>query len=190
MLAYVFWHVPRPDIAARQYEAAHREFHAALWDSRIAGLVGLKVFRLNAIPWLAGRPGYEDWHLIEDSAALDVLNEAAISQTRQLPHDRIAAMAADGTAGLYALRLGSLNDALNAHWVSKPAGTSYRDFDASLKPEIESGACLWGRRMTLGPTPEFCLHSTAERRSSGEAHSIALIPVFQFRHDQSPQGSP
>jgi hypothetical protein len=180
LLAYVFWHVPRPGIAAREYESAHREFHAVLWKSKVAGLVGLRVFRLDAIPWLAGKPGYEDWHLLEDSAALDVLNAAAISQARQLPHDKIASMAADGTAGLYGLRLGSLNDARHAHWLSKPAGMNYRDFNATLRPEIDSGACLWGRRMTLGPTPEFCLHGAADRRPAHDAVSIAMTPVFQF----------
>ena len=185
MLAYVFWHVPRPGIAAREYEAAHREFHAVLWRSKVAGLVGLDVFRLDAIPWLGGMPGYEDWHLLEDSTALDVLNAAAISQARQLPHDRIAAMAADGTAGLYALRLGSRNDATRAHWISKPSGMSYRDFDTSLEPDIESGACLWGRRMTLGPTPEFCLHECAKRQPAHDALSIALGPVFRFGRDRA-----
>lgn len=180
MLAYVFWHVSRPGIAAREYESAHREFHAVLSQSKLAGLVGLRVFKLDAIPWLAGKPGYEDWHLLEDSAALDVLNAAAISQARQLPHDRIASMAADGTAGLYGLRLGSLNDAQHAHWLSKPAGMSYREFDATLKPEIDSGACLWGRRMTLGPTPEFCLRGTRDRRPAHADHSIAITPLFQL----------
>jgi hypothetical protein len=183
LLAYVFWHVPRPGIAAREYEAAHREFHAVLWKSKVAGLVGVRVFRLDAIPWLADKSGYEDWHLLEDSAALDTLNSAAISQARQLPHERIAAMAADGTAGLYALRLGFLNDAPNAHWISKPAGMSYRDFDASLEPEIAWGACLWGRRMTLGPTPEFCLHGNSERPLPHPAQSIAMNLVLQYRRD-------
>jgi hypothetical protein len=45
--------------------------------------------------------------------------------------------------------------------MSKPAGMSYLDFDKSMQPFIDAGACLWGRRMTLGPTPEFCLHSAA-----------------------------
>lgn len=184
MLAYVFWHVPRPGIAARDYESAHREFHDVLWKSKVAGLIGLRVFRLAAIPWLGGKPGYEDWHLLENSAGLDVLNGAAISQARQLPHDRIAAMAADGTAGLFGLRLGSLNDVSEAYWMSKPAGMSYREFDSSLKSHIDAGDCLWGRSMTLGPTPEFCLHAPAERRPVHDGLAIAMNPVIQFSHDR------
>lgn len=181
MLAYVFWHVPRPGVEARDYEAAHREFHEVLWESGIAGLLGLRVFRLAAIPWLGGRTGYEDWHLLEDSAGLDVLNGAAISQARLRPHDRIAAMAAEGTAGLYSLRLGSLIDAAHAYWLSKPAGMKYRDFDASLKPHIDSGACLWGRRMTLGPTPEFCLHAPTASKPLYAAVEIGIKAVLQYR---------
>lgn len=185
MLAYVFWHVPRPGIGMREYEAAHHEFHEVLWRSEVRGLLGLRVFRLEAIPWLGGRPGYEDWHLLEGSADLDVLNGAAVSQARQLPHDRIAAMAGDGTAGLYSLRLGALNEPVRADWMSKPSSMNYRDFDASLKQDVEEGGCLWARRMTLGPTPEFCLQATKAQRPSHESMSMDLHPVLQLRHDQA-----
>lgn len=163
MLAYVFWHVPRDGAAAHEYESLHREFHAALLRSNVNGLVRVRVNRLAAIPWLGGRPGYEDWHLLEGSAALDVLNHAAISGMRQLPHDRIAALAADGIAGLYGVRMGRPIEPRIAYWMSKPAGLGYADFEASLAPLVADGCCLWGRRMTLGPTPEFCLHAPAAR---------------------------
>jgi hypothetical protein len=161
LLAYVFWHVPRPGSAAREYEAAHAAFHETLWQSRPVGLLGVRVFRLVSIPWFNGQSGYEDWHLLEDSTALDVLNDAAISGARTTPHDRIATLAAEGTAGLYGVRSGRFIEPAIAHWLSKPAGMSYEDFDASLQPLVEVGCCLWGRRMTLGPTPEFCLHAPA-----------------------------
>ena len=93
MLAYVFWHVPRPGAVAREYESAHRAFHEVLLGAGISGLRGVQVFGLGSIPWLDGQAGYEDWHLLDDSSALDVLNRAAISEARQQPHDRIAAMA-------------------------------------------------------------------------------------------------
>ena len=184
MLAYVFWHVARAGVAARDYEAAHREFHEVLWRSRVAGLLALRVHRLESIPWLAaGQPGYEDWHLLEDSAALDRLNEAAITQARQLPHDRIAALAADGTAGLYGLRQGALNEPTVAYWLSKPSGTSYPDFNVSMKPFIDRGGCLWGRRMTLGPTPEFCLHAPAGSVPPPGAMAIRLGTVLRLGPD-------
>ena len=164
MLAYVFWHVPRPDAAAREYESRHRIFHAALRATNVVGLRSARVFRLNAIPWLGGKAGYEDWHLLDDSGGLDVLNDAAVTQARQLPHDRIAALAGEGTAGLYGIRQGVPIDPAIAYWMSKPTGMSYAAFEASLAPMIASGCCLWGRRMTLGPTPEFCLHAPGERQ--------------------------
>lgn len=163
MLAYVFWHVPRVDVDARGYEAAHQAFHDALWQSRVPGLLALRVHALAGIPWLDPElPGYEDWHLLEDSAALDRLNQAAVTQWCQLPHDRIAALAANGTAGLYGLRSGTPMEPAMAYWLSKPAGMSYANFDRSMQPLVEQGCCLWGRRMTLGPTPEFCLQAPAE----------------------------
>jgi hypothetical protein len=134
-----------------------------LQRSNVSGLTRVKVFRIAAIPWLGGRAGYEDWHLLEGSAALDVLNRAAVSGMRQIPHDRIAALATDGIAGLYGIRQGRPIDPRVAYWLSKPAGMSYADFEASLAPSIAEGCCLWGRRMTLGPTPEYCLHAPAAR---------------------------
>lgn len=179
MLAYVFWHVPRPGVRARDYETLHQAFHDALWEAPLPGLLALRVYRLARIPWLAPPgPGYEDWHLVADSAALDGLNEAAVTRARQLPHDRVAAQAASGTAGLYALRLGSPQQASVAYWMSKPAGMSYADFDASLQPFIARGCCLWGRRMTLGPTPEFCLQAPAALEPPQPSEALALELIY------------
>lgn len=175
MLAYVFWHVPRPGIEVRDYEALHLAFHDALWAAPLPGLHALRVYRLARIPWLdPPGPGYEDWHLLADSAALDGLNEAAITSARLLPHDRVAAQAAAGTAGLYAPRLGSPAQPAVAYWMSKPAGMSYAAFDSSMRPLIARGCCLWGRRMTLGPTPEFCLHAPAALEPP---HPAEMLPV-------------
>lgn len=178
MQAYVFWHVPRAGVAAREYEGLHREFQEVLWQAPVAGVLGSRAFRLDSIPWLnAPGAGYEDWHLLEDSAALDRLNAAAVSSHRQLPHDRIAALAGAGTAGIYGLRSGALMTPTHAYWLSKPEGTSYAAFEKSLQPAIEAGCCLWGRRMTLGPTPEFCLHAPSERAVPQAAHTLRLSPV-------------
>lgn len=179
MLAYVFWHLPRPGIASQDYESAHHAFHDALWQAPIPALRGLRVHQLARIPWLAPeQPGYEDWHLVDSSAALDELNEQAVTRARQLPHERVAAMAASGTAGLYALRSGAPIEPTHAYWLSKPAGMSYATFDASLKPWVDRGACLWGRRMTLGPTPEFCLQATEEWTLPHPAERIRLLTKY------------
>ena len=177
MLAYVFWHVPRPGVAAREYESAHLEFHCALRAAGVVGLSDIRIYALNSIPWLQGQAGYEDWQLLDDSAALDVLNHAAVSEARQRPHDRIAALAGAGTAGLYGLRMGQAIDPAVAYWLSKPEGVGYAAFEASLAPLVDGGCALWGRRMTLGPTPEFCLHAPAARALPYPARTIALRPI-------------
>jgi hypothetical protein len=121
------------------------------------------------LPWCEG-PGYEDWYLLEGSAALDPLDEAAVSGARQLAHDAAASRAAWGTAGLYRLRLGAPRDEdlSQACWLAKPPGVRYPEFLERLAPSVEgAGAALWGRQMTLGPTPEFCLLAR---------HELATLP--------------
>ena len=184
MQAYVFWHVPRAGVAARDYEVLHSGFHESLRQAPVEGFLGVRVFRLEMIPWLDPvASGYEDWHLLADSAALDRLNAAAVSSHRQLPHDRIAALAGAGTAGLYGLRLGTLITPTHAYWFGKPAGMSYADFERSLQPAVDAGCCLWGRRMTLGPTPEFCLHAPCEHSLPYAAHAMRLSQVLSHGAD-------
>ena len=181
MLAYVFWHVPGPGVAAREYESAHGEFHDVLRATGVPGLRGIRVYKLDSIPWLNDGSGYEDWHLLDNSAALDILDQAAVSEARQRPHDRIAALAGSGTAGLYGLRMGAVIAPALAYWLSKPEGMSYAAFEAALEPLVASGCALWGRRMTLGPTPEFCLHAPTPRNMPYAARPISLQPVAGSR---------
>jgi hypothetical protein len=56
----------------------------------------------------------------------------------------------------------------------------YDDFYKLLAPvTARPGAALWGRQMTLGPTPEFCLHSatTIELPSRLRGQSASLAPL-------------
>src|SRR5439155_24095201 len=102
--------------------------------------------------------------LVEDSAALDPLNQAAVTAPRQLPHDAAAAAANGGTAGLSRLRLGAVAGEVPtmAAWFSKPDGMGYDQLFAAVEPLLRSSAgVLWCRQMVLGPTPEFCLQSSA-----------------------------
>jgi len=164
MLAYVFWHWKQPAVDIQHYERWARGFHAALAAHPPTGFVQSFAYAVAGVPWVAqGQPAYEDWYLVHDSAALDRLNDAAISAQRQQPHDTIANVAAGGTAGLYRLRQGELPAAAPrfATWLSKPDGTSYPTFFERLQPvTAQPHTRLWGRQMTLGPTPEFCLHSS------------------------------
>jgi hypothetical protein len=160
VLAYVFWHWPRTDVQRQEYEQRQQRFHGAMRDAPSPGYLGSCSYAVAGARWTGGADAYEDWYLVENSAALDSLNEAAVSGARQVPHDAAAAGAANGTAGLYRLRRGDVDSARPtvAAWFGKPAGMSYAELDAVLEPVVrESGGVLWMRQMVLGPTPEFCL---------------------------------
>lgn len=183
MLAYVFWHWKRTDVDAAHYERRLRLFHEALADSPPAGFTSSVALALKDAPWANnGGDAYEDWYVINDSAALDPLNDAAVSASRQLPHDEAAALALDGTAGLYRLRAGqSIRIPRVAHWFAKPAGWSYPKLYAELEALTEYGAAaLWGRQMTLGPAREFCLHGNELLRlpTGIAAQAIPVRAVF------------
>ena len=183
MLAYTFWHWKRPDISEAEYEARQRAFHKALGAAPPAGFIGSSSFAITGAPWASrGDAAYEDWYLVQDSAALDTLNAAAISASRQVPHDAAAAAAAGGIAGLYRIRVGALpSSPSTGHWFSKPAGVSYADLEQLLRPVVdERQGALWCRQMTLGPTPEFCLQlpgTAAWESGSLGARSVPLRRV-------------
>ena len=160
MLAYVFWHWRQPEVDRASYAGRLAAFHEALRRSAPEGFVASCAFRAGAAPWLPGDESYEDWYVSEGSYALDALNDGAVSGDCQIPHEAAARSAAGGIAGLYRLRQGkdAVRDAAWSWWFSKPAGMSYAQLHDRLEPFARMpGAGLWGRQMTLGPTPEFCL---------------------------------
>src|SRR5262245_30474042 len=105
MLAYVFWHWPRPGEDTGLYEERLALFHHVLAARRLPGYLGSRAFRLGADPRLpAGRTGYQDWYLLAGSAALDALNEAAVDGPCRAHHDDVAGQAEGGLGGLLKLR--------------------------------------------------------------------------------------
>jgi hypothetical protein len=150
MLAYVFSHRPATGVDVAMYEAALRRFHAALASAPPSGFVRSSTFKAGT--------RYSDWYLVESSAALDVLNAAAVSGARTPAHDTAARMAVDGVGKLYSLVSGE--PATGAGFeiqFSKPAGVGYTDHYERLGPYSGPGVSLWRRMMVLGPPPEFCL---------------------------------
>jgi hypothetical protein len=182
MLAYIFWHWPQADVDPEDYRTHLAEFHETLARNKPPGFHNSTVFQISNPPWL-NTPGtaFEDWYLVENSAALDPLNDGAVSGACEEPHNRVAREAADGTAGLYRLRSGTLNlaEARYATWFSKPSGMRYQGLYDSLQSVIDNGAALWGRQMTLGPTTEFCLVSRRGVKLpagiSGQQHDLAIV---------------
>jgi hypothetical protein len=171
VLAYVFWHWRRPGVAAVEYEAAQQRFHAALAAVPPPGFRRSWSVAISGAPWTGAAEAYEDWYLVDGSAALDPLNTSAVTASRQAPHDTAAALAAGGTAGLYAVRLGApVEPPRVATWFAKPEGMSYPELFAALAPLVRAEpAVMWLRQMVLGPAPECCLQSDGP---------LALPPAF------------
>ena len=174
LLAYVFWHWRQPSVSTENYEAAQVGFQRALADSPSVGFVRSFSHAIVGAPWAnGGGDAYEDWYLIHDSAALDALDEAAVTAGRRSAHNVAASLAAAGTAGLYQLRLGHAPAApRSAQWFLKPAGMAYVQLFAAVEPALAPvGGSLWMRRMTLGPATEFCVLAR---------EPAALAPPFQM----------
>ena len=179
MLAYVFWHVAAPGTAGAEYEERLAGFHAALRADPPPGLGLTATLGLDAIPWLGGAAGYEDWYLVDDFAALGVLNTAAVSGSRKAPHDEAAAAAHAGVAGLMGHVAGPLlpeRPAWSA-WLSKPTGMPYDAFHAALWEALGNDASAWQRQMTLGPATEYCVLAPAPHELPWPAQAWAVRDV-------------
>ncbi|GMQ75913.1 MAG: hypothetical protein BMS9Abin01_1174 [Gammaproteobacteria bacterium] len=193
-LAYVFWHWIEVDTDVAAYEDALTAFQQALLDNAPPGYRRAAVFRHGPAPWLPGRgPHYVDWYVTDGSAALDPLNDAALSAACRAAHDAAAGRAAGGTAGLYRLRQGAAR-AAEVHcatWFSKPAGMSYEALDENLAERMHGAhAELWSRRMTLGPAPELCVlaSSAIELPEAFGAIGVPMQPVWPGARSRVEQG--
>ena len=184
MLAYVFWHWPQSNVDRDSYVNHVIDFHNTLAANKPPGFHHSFVFRFRGASWLnTTGEAYEEWYLLDTSAAMDPLNDAAVSGVCEEPHNRVAREAADGTGGLYRLRagLGQLSETRHALWLSKPAGVSYKDFYSTLEPlTSQPGVAVWGRQMTLGPTTEFCIHSSnqIELPPGYSSLQLQITPVY------------
>jgi len=164
MLAYLFWHEPRPEVDVERYVARLKAFHRALADAPPPSFVASFSLRLDAAPWEGG-PRFEDWYLVEDWPALGTLNEAAVRAPREDAHDAIASLATNGAGGLYLLQHGTLDGpAPWAGWVVKPQGEPYETFEPQLREAVDAagGGAVLRRQMVLGPAPEYALLAARE----------------------------
>lgn len=185
MLTYILWHWPFLEVNAERYEINLADFHRSLAASNIPGFRESVEFRNSDVPWAGlDQRSYEDWYLLDGSAAMNELNEAAVSAASKLFHDNAARGTAGAAAGLYRLQAGQPNatDCRFATWLAKPQGIGYEDFYASVQTwTSQAGVCLWRRQMVLGPTPEFGMFSTNRLRlpSSLAAVSVELELVWK-----------
>jgi hypothetical protein len=156
VLAYVFSHRPAGGVDVADYEAALLRFHATLASAPPSGFLGSSTFKVGDL--------YSDWYLVGSSAALDLLNAAAVSGARTPAHDAAARMAVDGVGKLYSLVSGEppAGSGFEIQF-AKPAGMAYADHYERLRPySSRPRVSLWRRMMVLGPPPEFCLIAPSE----------------------------
>lgn len=181
MLAYLFWHRPAEGVDPSSYERALERFHRSLAHRRPCGFHASGSARVQALPWALGGadaagepaaadareragagasrgPAYEDWYVIDDWAALGVLEEAAVSHGHITAHDALATRAGVGSGGVYRLLEGSARSlsAPTAVWVSPAAGHERASLQALLGDGLEPARDgLWRRCLVLGPAPEY-----------------------------------
>lgn len=183
MLAYVFWHWHKPQMNSSGYQQYLKQFHQTLSAHKPEGFHYSRVLATQQFPWLERTDEtYEDWYIVENSAALDPLNDGAVGGVRREPHNQVARWTEGGTAGLYRLQFGDprLPIVRFAYRFNKPAGMSYTALYDLLQPlEQQDAGSLWIRQMTLGPGPEFCLHAS-EEIVLPETLQVVKIPVEQI----------
>jgi hypothetical protein len=112
--------------------------------------------------------GYEDWYLVRSSAALDDLNEAAVSPQRWDVHAAIASKMGPGHGGLYQHLYGheQPRDGQRAVWITRPRGIRYEPVLRELIDEAAGFLSCWRRRMVLGPADEFLIIGTSQLKLS------------------------
>ncbi|HMK70448.1 MAG TPA: hypothetical protein VK442_05695 [Xanthobacteraceae bacterium] len=163
MLAYIFWHRPKPDLDPARYEAGLIRFQQVLTSEPPPGFLGAASFAIAPVPWLSDRPGYEDWYFVEASWALDPLNGFAIAGARQAPHDDVAAQAEEGHGGLYAHAGGEAVTAPQSTitWLTRPRGIQWQPPLAAVRAQCRE-ANVWRRQMVLGVASEFAVETPGD----------------------------
>ena len=156
MIAYLFFHHLEDGADAVEYEAGLRHLHTALREAGIPGFAGSRTYQAG--------DGYCDWYVVESSAALDPLNDAAVSGGRAVLHDAVARHAVNFTGKLMQLAAGRYDpEAAVEMRFSKPRWMSYPDLYERLEPwTSRPDTGLWRRMLVLGPGPEFSLLARSE----------------------------
>jgi hypothetical protein len=163
MLAYVFWHLPRPDFSSQDYEAALLDFVTDLASTPPRGFASCATYRISEVPWLDRRRGYEDWYFVQSSADLDALNTAAVSPRRWDVHAAIASKMEIGHGGLYYHLRGDQQPlgGERVAWLTRPRGIRYEEPLQEIIDGSTGFLSSWRRQMVLGPGDEFVVVGTS-----------------------------
>ena len=157
MLAYLFWHMPKPTVATADYERDLIAFSHALSDLNCRGVRRITSFRTSAVPWLDNAAGYEDWVTIDSSSALETLNEQAVAGHMAAVHGTVAQQMGVGYGGVYYHLWGDMDPhvAERAQWLSRPRGIEFRPVLEAISDTAIGPVSVWRRFMVLGPGSEF-----------------------------------
>lgn len=163
MLAYLFWHIPKPTVARADYERNLLAFSRALSGLNCPGVRQVTSFRTSAVPWLDDSSGYEDWATIDSSCALETLNEQAVSGHMAAPHGTVAQQMGAGYGGVYYHLWGDMDPhvAERAQWLSRPRGIEFRPVLEGISETARGPVSVWRRFMVLGPGLEFVILGNA-----------------------------
>ena len=171
MLAYISWHRPRQRVDVATYEGALERFHRSLARRPPSGFERLlRISRSRDA--VAGAPsaqdppgtraGYEDWYLLEDWAALGVLEEAAVAHGHVSPHDEVArSLSGVATGGRLPSGRGRApgrcrGDASRCGCRARQATSTARSASPAGRRNGSGRAVACGAAMlVLGPAPEL-----------------------------------
>lgn len=184
MLAYVFWHQRESTSVKEAYQEKLIAFHQRLQERQPQGFICSMVLEMAHLPWMTeGKEAYEDWYILENSAALDRLDEAAVTGMCREPHQQVASLASNGTGGLYRWKEGAVDLVYKAEmrfatWFSKPAGMKYDTlYELFRQSQGKHQGMVWQRQMTMGPALEFCWQSS-QKGLLGEGMKEVQVEVY------------
>jgi hypothetical protein len=157
VLAYLFWHTPKPTVARDDYEHNLVAFSRALSGLNCPGVRRITSFRISAVPWLDDTAGYEDWATIDGASALETLNEQAVAGPMAAVHGTVAQQMEVGYGGVYYHLWGDMDPhvAERAQWLSRPRGIAFRPVLDAISDTASGPVSIWRRFMVLGPGSEF-----------------------------------
>jgi len=162
MLIYVLWH-RNDNTDSMDYESSLIKFHAQLNANETPGFIGSTISRSPTLPWLNDNGNIlQDNYFLENSAALDHLNAAAISKACEHSHNQVATNSRDEKNGLYRHRIGlSQPQPVNhSYWISKPKNITHLALLESISNNIdEKTTSVWTRFMGLSFGPDFWIQS-------------------------------
>ncbi len=163
MLAIVFWNSRRTNASENDYRSSLIEFHQALNKNKPAGFRFSVTYRAGAVPWFAPKNEiFEDWYLLSNFAAMDVLDRAVLSTHGKEAHRYLMSNTGQASGAAFGLTRGMarMENLPVANWLQKPRNVSDCKLLKTIEEQLPAGKfSFWSRAMALGPTEQCVLSS-------------------------------